>query len=308
MARRRKGTLVNGWIIIDKPSGKTSAQVVNFVRRLFNAQKAGHAGTLDPLATGVLPIAFGEATKTIPYVMDSIKDYQFDISWGEERDTDDSEGRVTAQSDLRPSEELIKKVLPSFIGHIDQVPPDYSAIKINGQRAYNLARNQQIVTLSPRKIFVKSFLLKKFINEDRATFTVTSGKGTYMRALARDLAISLGTVGHISALRRLKVGCFKEKNAISLDSLEVLAHSPQTFEHILPVEVALDGIPAISLSGDQATRMKNGQSISINEGMEWRCSVSLEEGDLLYAMSSGKPVAISRIREGFVSPIRVLNL
>jgi tRNA pseudouridine55 synthase len=291
VARRRKGTLVNGWVIIDKPSGKTSAQVVNLVRRLFNAQKAGHAGTLDPLATGVLPIAFGEATKTIPYVMDTIKDYQFDISWGEERDTDDSEGRVTAQSDIRPSKELIKKVLPSFIGHIDQVPPDYSAIKVNGQRAYDLARNQQIVTLSPRKIFVKSFSLKKFIDEDRATFAVTSGKGTYMRALARDLAISLGTVGHIS-----------------LDSLEVLAHSPPTFEQILPVEVALDGIPAISLSGDQASRMKNGQSIPINEGMEWLSSVNLKEGDLLYATSSGKPVAISRIREGCVSPIRVLNL
>ena len=307
MPRRRKGDAVSGWVIIDKPIGKTSAQVVNHVRRILNAQKAGHAGTLDPLASGILPIALGEATKTISFAMDTLKDYQFDVRWGEERDTQDIEGRVIARSDLRPTEEQITAVLPKFVGHIDQVPPIYSAIKVNGRRSYDLARNQENVRLEPRKVFVKSFSLKNKKDEDRATFIVTCGKGTYVRSLARDLAIQLGTCGHVSSLRRLKVGSFSEKDSISLDYLETLAHSPANFTKLLPVEVALDGIPAMPLSGDQAYRMRNGQSVPLEKGADWCCSLNLEEDALIYTVSLGVPVAIARLQEGFVRPIRVLN-
>ena len=308
MSRRRQGDAINGWIIIDKPIGKTSAQVVNRVRRFFNAQKAGHAGTLDPLASGILPIAFGEATKTIPFAVDTLKEYKFDVSWGQKRDTDDSEGCIVETSDSRPNMKQIKKALSYFLGDINQVPPNYSAIKVNGRRAYDLARNHAIGSLPSRKVFVKTFNLKAIIDQDHATFLVTSGKGTYIRALARDLAVHLGTVGHVSSLRRLKVGPFSEKDAISLDSLEALAHSPATFDSLLPVEVALDGIPAMSLSGEQASRMKNGHSIPLVGSSNWNCKVKLEEGSLLYTISLGKPIAISRVQEGYVRPIRVLNL
>ena len=307
MPRRKKGNAISGWIIIDKPIGKTSAQVVNDVRRALNAQKAGHAGTLDPLASGILPIALGEATKTISFAMDSLKDYQFDISWGEERDTQDSEGRVVAKSNIRPTEEQIITALPSFLGYIDQVPPIFSAIKINGRRSYDLARNQERVRLEHRKVFVESFSLINKKDEDSATFMVTSGKGTYIRALARDLAAKLGTCGHISSLRRLKVGSFSENDAISLDYLETLAHSPANFNKLLPVEVALDGIPAMPLSGDQANRIRNGQSVPLEKEADWYCSLALEEGSVIYTVSSGFLVAIARLQQGFICPIRVLN-
>ena len=307
MPRRKKGNPVSGWVIIDKPIGKTSAQVVNNVRRALNAQKAGHAGTLDPLASGVLPIALGEATKTISFAMDSLKNYQFDISWGEERDTLDSEGRIVAESNLRPTEEQIITALPSFLGYIDQIPPIFSAIKVNGRRSYDLARNQENFKLESRKVFVESFSLINKKDEDSATFMVTSGKGTYIRALARDLAAKLGTCGHISSLRRLKVGSFSENDAISLDYLAALAHSPANFDKLLPVEVALDGIPAMPLSGDQAYRMRNGQSVPLEKGADWCCSLNLEEDALIYTVSLGVQVAIARLQEGFVRPIRVLN-
>ena len=307
MPRRKKGNPVSGWVIIDKPIGKTSSAVVNDVRRVLNAQKAGHAGTLDPLASGVLPIALGEATKTISFAMDSLKNYQFDISWGEERDTQDSEGRVVAESNLRPTEGQIITALPSFLGYIDQVPPIFSAIKINGRRSYDLARNQENVILEPRKVFVESFSLINIKNEGSATFMVTSGKGTYIRALARDLAAKLGTCGHISSLRRLKVGSFSENDAISLDYLETLAHSPANFNTLLPVEVALDGIPAMPLSGDQANRIRNGQSVPLEKEADWCCSLALEEDSVIYTVSSGFLVAIARLQQGFICPIRVLN-
>lgn len=307
MPRRKKGDPVSGWVIIDKPVGKTSAQVVNAVRRALNALKAGHAGTLDPLASGILPIALGEATKTISFAMDSLKDYQFDISWGEERDTHDSEGRVVAESNARPTEEQIMTALPLFLGYIDQVPPIFSAIKINGRRSYDLARNQENVRLESRKVFVESFSLINKKDENSATFMVTSGKGTYIRALARDLAVKLGTYGYISSLRRLKVGSFSENDAISLDYLETLAHSPAKFNKLLPVEVALDGIPAMPLSGDQADRMRNGQSVPLEKEADWCCSLTLEEGGIIYTMCSGLPVAIARLQQGFICPIRVLN-
>ncbi len=307
MPRRKKGNPVSGWVIIDKPIGKTSAQVVNDVRRALNAQKAGHAGTLDPLASGVLPIALGEATKTISFAMDSLKNYQFDISWGEERDTLDSEGRIVAESNLRPTEEQIITALPSFLGYIDQIPPIFSAIKVNGRRSYDLARNQENFKLESRKVFVESFSLINKKDDDSATFRVTSGKGTYIRALARDLAAKLGTCGHISSLRRLKVGSFSENDAISLDYLSALAHSPANFDKLLPVEVALDGIPAMPLSGEQADRMRNGQGVPLEKDADWCCSLDLEDGGIIYTTSAGSPVAIARLQQGFICPIRVLN-
>jgi tRNA pseudouridine55 synthase len=308
MARRRRGNPVNGWIILDKPSGITSTHAVNVVRRVFDAAKAGHSGTLDPLATGVLPIALGEATKTIPYAMDATKDYRFEVQWGEERDTDDCEGAVTRTVGVRPDSASIKKVLADFVGIIQQVPPRYSAIKIQGQRAYDLARNDQPVELSARDILIESFTLAEIIDPDHAAFLVTSGKGAYMRALARDLAIAVGTVGHISALRRMRVGPFQESNAISLDSIQALAHSPAAFEHLLPVETALDGIPAMPLTDDEANRLRRGQTVPVFRASDRDRLGGLREGDTLCAISSGVPVAISRIQGGCVCPVRVLNL
>jgi len=260
------------------------------------------------LATGVLPIALGEATKTIPYAMDSSKDYTFDIRWGEERDTDDCEGEVTRTSDVRPDQIGIEAGLTNFVGLIQQVPPRYSAIKIQGQRAYDLARNDQPVELAARPIKIEAFVLAEIVEPDHATFHVTSGKGAYMRALARDLSIAVGTVGHISALRRLRVGPFLQTNAISLDSLEALAHSPAAFEHLLPLETALDGIPALPLSGDEANRLRRGQTVPVFRASDRERLGDLREGDFLYAVLSGVPVAISRIQGGCVCPVRVLNL
>ena len=308
MARKRRGNPVNGWVVIDKPAGVTSTRVVSAVRRTFDAAKAGHAGTLDPIATGVLPIALGEATKTIPYATDSIKAYRFDVRWGEERDTDDCEGTVLQTSKVRPSEAEINAALASFTGEIEQIPPRYSAVKVQGRRAYDLARNAQPVELAPRRIMIMSIALAKIVNSDHATFDVTCGKGAYMRGLARDLAVALGTFGHMSALRRLHVGPFAETDAISLDSLTTLAHSPAAFEYLLPIETALDDIPAIPLYGDEADRLRRGQSVPVLRPSDRQRLGDLREGDLLCAVSSRVPVAISRIKGGCICPVRVINL
>tara|TARA_Y100000588_G_scaffold362574_1_gene424402 strand:- start:1492 stop:2418 length:927 start_codon:yes stop_codon:yes gene_type:complete len=308
MKQQNKKHNVNGWIIIDKPTGKTSSKVVNEVRHLLSARKAGHAGTLDPAATGILPIALGEATKTIPYLVNSLKSYQFTVRWGEDRDTNDSEGSIIASSKIRPDITSIKHSLHEFVGQIKQLPPDYSAVKVNGQRAYKLAREKEKINLAPRTIFIESFDLIEILSDDRATFRVTSGKGAYMRSLARDLGRRLGTYGHISALRRLKVGPFSEKDAISLDSLEALAHSPENHKLILPVEAALDGIPALNLSGDKANRLRCGQSIPVSEELDWVHGEAARENGLLYTVSCGKLLAVSLLQGGCIKPVRVLNL
>ncbi|UUX52114.1 tRNA pseudouridine(55) synthase TruB [Nisaea acidiphila] len=308
MARRKRGNPVNGWVILDKPSGVTSTQAVSAVRRVFDAQKAGHAGTLDPLATGILPIALGEATKTVPYVMDASKEYTFEVTWGEERSTDDLEGDVTSTSDIRPDEQAILAALPQFVGTITQVPPKFSAVKIQGQRAYDLARNEEPVELSPREVRIDFFDLVEMRGADRALFKVGSGKGAYMRSLARDLARATGTVGHISMLRRHRVGPFLETDAISLDSLKALEHSPAAFEHLMPVETALDGIPALTLAGAEANKLRCGQSVPVFRAMDLDRFGDLREGDLMYAVSGGSPVAIGRIDGGCICPMRVLNL
>ncbi len=305
---RRKGQKVDGWVIVDKPSGPTSTQVVGKVRRLFDANKAGHGGTLDPLATGILPIALGEATKTVPYVMDGRKTYRFTIRWGEARNTDDAEGEVSGTSDVRPTEAQINQALPRFVGLITQVPPAFSAIKVQGERAYDLAREGETVELAPRQIRVDAFRLASIDGPDHASFDVESGKGAYMRALARDLALALGTLGHLSALRRLRVGPFDENTAISLDSLVELGNSPAAFRHLLPVETALDDIPALALTGDEANRLRSGQAVPLFRKSDLDRLSDLEDGDIVLAKTAGTAVAIARLEQGMLAPVRVLHL
>ncbi len=263
VARRRRGNAVNGWLIVDKPAGITSAQVVSRVRRAAVAAKAGHGGTLDPLATGILPVAFGEATKAISYVVDGAKLYRFTVKWGEQRDTDDAEGEVTAVSGVRPTAAEIRGVLDRFTGNIEQVPPTYSAIKISGRRAYALARAECSVALPARPVRVDRIALVDCPDRDSAVFEVLAGKGVYMRALARDLGQELGTVGHVTALRRVMVGPFSEEQAISLEKVEHLAHSEQLVDYLLPVGVALADIPALTLTEAEARHLQHGRPIAV---------------------------------------------
>ncbi len=308
MGRRTKGKKIDGWLIIDKPAGITSTAVVAAVKRLFDAAKAGHGGTLDPLATGVLPIALGQATKTVPYVMDGKKAYRFSLQFGEARSTDDSEGEVIATSEHRPSDEEIKAALSHFIGTIDQVPPAFSAIKIDGERAYDLARAGQKVELKARKVWIEDFRLVERPSPDVAIFEVSCGKGAYMRSLARDLAEKLGSVGHIAALRRLSVGPFHESQAILLASLQGLGHSPAAFEHINPVETALDDIPALALIGTEAQRLRSGQPIALLGRQDGARVGQLPPGGIVRAMSAGKLVALTRFEAGELVPVRVMNI
>ena len=305
---KRKGDKVDGWLVLDKPSGITSTRAVTAVRRLFEAAKAGHGGTLDPLATGVLPIALGEATKTVPYVMDATKVYRFTVRWGEARTTDDAEGSVTRTSPLRPTAAAIAGVLPGFIGAIVQLPPAFSALKIAGERAYDLARADLPVVLEPRQVVIERFALVDQPEPDLAVFEVVSGKGAYMRALARDLGEVLGCFGHVVQLRRLRVGPFLESGAISLDSLVALGHSPAAFEHLLPVETALDDIPALALTGTEANRLRQGQAVALFRKTDLDRLGDLQNGDLLCATAAGRPVALARLDSGRICPVRVLNL
>ncbi|MEO5373144.1 MAG: tRNA pseudouridine(55) synthase TruB [Alphaproteobacteria bacterium] len=308
MARTRRGRPINGWLAIDKPPGLTSTDVVTRVKRATNAAKVGHGGTLDPLATGVLPIAFGEATKTVQYVMDGLKTYRFRIRWGEARDTDDAEGAVIATSEHRPTADDIAAALPRFIGLIEQVPPRYSAVKVDGQRAYDLARKDVAVELKSRQINVKSFRLLDMPDPDHAEFEVISGKGTYMRSLARDLALALGTVGHIAALRRTVCGAFQESQAISLEKLESLGHSAPASEYLLPVSTALDGIPALALTEAEARDLSSGQPVSLLRVASRSPLGSIGTGDTVRAMAEGRVVALARIEGGEIRPVRVLSL
>ena len=307
MSRRKKGQKVDGWVILDKPLEMTSTQAVAVVRRIFDAQKAGHGGTLDPLATGILPIALGEATKTVPYVMDGTKTYRFTLKFGEQRSTDDAEGEVIARSDVRPSREAIEAALSHFIGLIDQVPPQFSAIKVGGERAYDLARDGETVDLAPRQIRIFDFRLVGFINPDEAVFEVKSGKGAYMRSLGRDLALHLGSRGHISALRRLSVGGFTEEKAISLDALKALGHIPAAFEHLLPIETALDDIPALALSATEAIRLRSGQPVGLLHRQDRDRFREFTPGGMVCAMSEGKLIALTRYEAGELVPVRVIN-
>ena len=305
-SRKPKGREISGWLCLDKGAGQTSTQAVAAVKRLFGAAKVGHAGTLDPLATGVLPIALGEATKTIPFAQDAKKTYSFIIRWGEERTTDDAEGEVCATSDVRPDETAIRAVMPSFTGLITQVPPKFSAIKVDGERAYDLARAGEDVVLESREAMINSLELKEIL-PDSARFLCDCGKGTYMRSLARDMARALGTVGHIADLRREAVGGFTCQNAITLAKFEENPHIA-----LLPVETVLDDIPALALNEREAARLKNGQSLSFiaRPDMErlLRAGLDLEVTATALAVYEGKPIALVDVEGPDIRPVRVLNL
>ena len=308
MARRKGGQPVNGWLVIDKPLGLTSTQVVGRVRRLYDAQKVGHGGTLDPLASGVLPVALGEATKTVGYAMDGAKTYRFTLRWGQATTTDDAEGPVVEEHPHRPDQAAVEAVLPAFHGEIEQIPPKFSAVKIEGQRAYDLARADEAVELTARRVRIDRLELLEMPDADHAVFAVGCGKGAYMRALARDLGKALGTCAHVVALRRTSVGPFTEEEAISLDSLEALGHGPALMERLLPVETALDDIPALALTEAEARRLRCGQAISLMARVHRERLRNLEQGSLVCATTGGKPVALARYEAGEVHPIRVLNL
>ena len=306
--RRRSGKVINGWVILDKPADMTSTSAVGTVRRIFNARKAGHAGTLDPLATGVLPIALGEATKTLPFVVDTQKHYQFTLRWGIATNTDDREGNPIKESEVRPGETDIRNVLSQFIGDVMQVPPVYSAIKIGGQRAYDLARNGEDVELEARSIYIDALELIAIQDADHAIFSVVSGKGAYMRGLARDLARALGTVGHIAALRRTAVGPFHEIDTISLDELESFGQSPAASGGLRPVETPLDDIPALALTEQEAARLRNGQVVPLIRKTDLERISAFKDGETVLATATGKPVALTRYSAGEVRPVRVLHI
>ena len=302
MARKRKGNKVDGWLVIDKPYNMGSTKVVGKCRFLTKAQKVGHAGTLDPLATGILPIAFGEATKTIPFMMDAKKTYRFTVTWGEERTTDDIEGDVIETSGIRPTQDQILKALPDFIGVIKQRPPIFSAIKIDGKRAYDLARAGEAVEMKEREVEV--FDLKLLESDlQSATFEMECSKGTYVRSIGRDLARKLGTLGYISMLRRTKVGAFDESDTISLEKLEELVHSAPLEEWILNVVTVLDDILALAVTKDQADFLKNGGFIPSRE-----LPASNRIGELYKAMHDDKIIALCELDAEFLKPVRVFNL
>jgi tRNA pseudouridine55 synthase len=298
---RRPKQKVDGWVVLDKPLGMGSTQAVGRVRWLFTAEKAGHGGTLDPLATGVLPIALGEATKTVPFVMDGRKEYRFTLRFGEARSTDDGEGEVTATSDVRPSDEAIRAALPRFTGSVEQMPPAFSALKINGKRAYDLARAGEPVELKSRQVTIDRLELLARPDADHADFVVGCGKGTYIRSLGRDLAQALGTVGHLSALRRTAVGPFREEAAISLPKLEALGHIPPLLGALVPVATALDDIPALALTGTQADRLRHGQPVLLTRDAP-------PSGTLVRAETGSKLVALVRSDGAALQPVRVFNL
>ncbi|MAI49517.1 MAG: tRNA pseudouridine(55) synthase TruB [Rhodospirillaceae bacterium] len=312
MRRKRRGQPIHGWVAVDKDIGFTSTQVVGRVRSIFDAQKAGHAGTLDPLATGVLPIALGEATKTVPYVMDGTKVYRFTAGFGEARDTDDLEGRVIASSDIRPDDAAILAALPAFTGTLSQVPPVYSAIKIAGVRSYKKARDGDGESPPARNVEISRFELVDRLDPDHAVFEVECGKGTYIRSLARDLGVRLGTVAYVSELRRTLCGPFSEKDAISLDKLaeSMLSATPQ--DTLLPVTTALDDIPALAMTDTQTDHLRHGRAVRARRGstifVDANKLDALRDGDVLCAMSGEIPVALVRLEGEEIQPVRVLNI
>jgi tRNA pseudouridine55 synthase len=306
MSRRKKGEAISGWVVVDKPAGPTSTQVVATIRRLYNAQKAGHAGTLDPLASGILPVALGEATKTVPFIIDATKGYRFTVCFGISTTTDDAEGSVTGESACRPSDADILAVLPRFTGPIEQIPPAFSAIKVDGERAYDLARAGEAVELRARPVTIHSARLAGRPDADHAELEISCSKGTYVRSLARDMALALGTLGHVSALRRVAHGPFREEAAIPLDKLTGLGHIPPASDtlrmHLLPLETALDDIPALALSGDDASRLRQGQGVLLR-GRD----APILSGPVL-ATHRGDPVALTEYSQGELKPVRVFNL
>ena len=309
MARRKRGHPVHGWVCLDKPLGLGSTEAVTRVRRLFDAQKAGHAGTLDPLASGILPIALGEATKTVPFMMDARKVYRFSIAWGASTTTLDREGEITGRSEVRPTVDQVRAALPAFVGEIDQVPPAFSAIKVDGERAYDLARSGQAVELASRRVSIHEATVTDAPDADHVEITVLTGKGVYIRSLARDLATRLGAEGHVSALRREQVGPFSLENAVGLDFLEELVHRSAASEGLLPVATALDDIPELAVDDEDAFRLRQGRSIVLLPRQVDALQARLKPGaDIVSAVNGDQPVALCSLKAGRLQPDRVFNL
>ena len=300
MARKRKGRDISGWLVVDKPAGPTSTTVVNKVRWALGAKKAGHAGTLDPDATGVLAVALGEATKTVPYITDALKAYEFEVKLGTATNTDDAEGEVIATSDSRPTDDEIKDALGAFVGDIMQVPPKFSAVKIDGQRAYKLARDGEDVELSARPLWVDELTLVDRKDADHVTLMMVCGKGGYVRAIARDLGEKLGCKGHVAWLRRLWSGPFEATDGISYTTIEELAQDPALDAHILPLEVGLTELPEVKTTDAGAAKLRNG-----NPGMV--IAADVEYGDECWASLDGKAVAVGVYKAGELHPSRVFN-
>ena len=300
MGRKRKGRDISGWLVVDKPAGITSNAVVNKVRWAFNAKKAGHAGTLDPAATGVLAVALGEATKTVPYITDALKAYDFTIRFGAATNTDDAEGEVIARSDLRPTDEEIEAALPGFAGEIMQVPPRFSAVKIDGERAYALSRAGEDVELAARPLWVEELTLLERPDPDHAVLRMVCGKGGYVRAIARDLGEALGCLGHVSELRRIWSGPFDADEGVSMEEIERLARTPEIDALLRPLEEGLADLPELRCTPEGAARLRNG-----NPGMV--ITSDAEYGDEAWASLDGKAVAIGIYKAGELHPTRVFR-
>lgn len=296
--KNKKGNEINGWLNIYKPAGITSNQALGKIKRILHPKKIGHAGTLDPAAFGILPIALGEATKTIQFMQDRNKTYRFEVTWGQERNTDDIEGEVTQTSSSRPSEKEILNILPKFIGEIEQVPPKFSAIKIDGERAYNLSRAGEEVEIKSRKVQV--YELKPLeISQNSAKFEMNCGKGTYVRSIGRDMGRILGCFGYISELERTRVGNFTKESSILLDKLEDIVLSSEPDLYVLPVVTVLDDIPVLALTDSEIKRVRNGQSVILPPDID---------GEIILALEGNMPLGILR-KKGFeLHPSRLFNL
>lgn len=309
MARKKKGDIVDGWVCLDKPFEMGSTEAVSRIRRLFNAQKAGHAGTLDPLASGILPIALGEATKTVPMMMEAQKVYRFTINWGVSTDSVDREGEIIGRSDVRPTVDQVKAALPAFVGEIDQTPPRFSAIKVDGARAYDLARDGVEFELQARRVTIHSVELTDAPDADHVQLTIRTGKGVYVRSLARDLAAALGAEGHVSALRRERVGPFTTQNAVTLDSLEEMVHRGAASEGLLAVATALDDIPELAVNEQDAFSLRQGRPIILLPRQVETLKDRLTGGSRTVSAFQGQTlVALCQLRAGRLEPDRVFNL
>ncbi len=300
MARKRKGRDISGWIVVDKPAGMTSTGVVNKVRWAMQAKKAGHAGTLDPDATGVLAVALGEATKTVPYITDALKAYRFTVRLGQATNTDDAEGEVTATSETRPDDEAIKAALGGFVGEIMQVPPKFSAVKIDGERAYKRARDGEEFEVAARPLWVEELLLTDRPDADHVELEMTCGKGGYVRSVARDLGEVLGCHGHVVQLRRIWSGPFEVENAITLDEVDRLAHDPALDAFVLPLEEGLADLPRVECLEVAAVKLRNGNPGPV-------IAADVEYGDECWAAHQGRAVAVGRYKAGELHPSRVFN-
>ncbi|WP_353473168.1 tRNA pseudouridine(55) synthase TruB [Salipiger sp. H15] len=298
---RKKGRDISGWLIVDKPAGITSTSVVNKVRWALAAKKAGHAGTLDPEATGVLAVALGEATKTVPYITDAMKAYRFVVRLGQATNTDDAEGEILRESAMRPSDEEIKEALHQFVGDIQQVPPQFSAVKVDGERAYKRARDGEEMELSARPLFVESLIMLDRLDADHVELEMVCGKGGYVRSIARDLGEALGCHGHVLRLRRVWSGPFEASDGISLEEIDALAKTPELDAKLLPVEVGLADLPELRCTPEGAARLRNGNAGMVIPG-------DAEYGDEAWASFEGKPVAVGIFKAGELHPSRVFNL